>query len=284
LPVLETLRRLRHGPLSRFDRVWVPLGRLARFVIAALPRSTVKQRIGPFGPFRLDAHFAFSNFEAWGQGHNNGFLATIEACRGKDCVFDIGGHIGLVTLPMSRVVSPAGRVFSFEPGEANLDFLRFHLARNGAANVEVVDALVGDSDGWTDFFEQSGATGQNSVVLKKNHEAYQRVRRRQVSLDRFCADSGLRPEIIKVDVEGAELAVLRGARETLRRDRPTLFLSVHPTELRLLGESTESLMREIDDLGYVCLEIDGKPVSAFRLAEYLMLPKEQASGHAAQRD
>lgn len=283
MPALETLRRLRHGPLSRFDRIWVSLGRLARFVIAALPRSTVKQRIGPFGPFRLDAHFAFSNFAAWGQGHNNGFLATVEACRGKDCVFDIGGHIGLVTLPMSRAVAPAGRVFSFEPGEANLDYLRFHLARNDAANVEVVDALVGDSDGCVDFFEQSGATGQNSVVLKKNPEAYQRVRRRQVSLDKFCTDRELRPEIIKVDVEGAELAVLRGAREILRRDRPTLFLSVHPTELRLLDESVDSLMREIDDLGYVCLEIDGGPVGAFRLAEYLMLPKEQARGHAEQR-
>ncbi len=284
MPVLETLRRLRHGPLSRFDRIWVSLGRLARFVIAALPRSTVKQRIGPFGPFRLDAYFAFSNFSAWGQGHNNGFLATVEACRGKNCIFDIGGHIGLVTLPMSRVVSPAGRVFSFEPGKANLEFLRFHLARNNATNVEVVDTLVGDSDGWMDFFEQSGAAGQNSVVLKKNQEAYQRVRRRQVTLDRFCADSELRPEVIKVDVEGAELAVLRGARETLRRNRPTLFLSVHPTELRLLGESVDSLMHEIEDLGYVCLEIGGEPVAAFRLAEYLMLPKEQASGPAKQRD
>ena len=284
MQVLETLRHLRHGRLSRFDRVWVPLGRLARFVIAALPRSTVEQRIGPFGPFRLHSHFAFSDFAAWGQGHNNGFLATVEACRGKDCVFDIGGHIGLVTLPMSRVVSPAGRVVSFEPGQANLEFLRFHLARNGAANVEVVDALVGDADGSTDFFEQSGPTGQNSVVVKKNPDAYRRVRRRQISLDQFCADSGLRPEIIKVDVEGAELAVLRGARNTLRRDRPTLFLSVHPAELSLLGESVDSLMREIDDLGYVCLEIDGEPVSAFRLAEYLMLPKEQTSGHAEQRD
>ena len=283
MPLLETLRRLRHGPLSRFGRGWVLLGRMARFVISALPRSTVKQRIGPFGPFRLDSHFAFSDFAAWGQGHNNGFLATIEACRGKDCVFDIGGHIGLVTLPMSRVVAPAGRVFTFEPGLANLEFLRFHLARNDATNVEVIDALVGDSDGCTDFFEQRGATGQNSVVLKKNPEAYRRVRRRQVSLDRFCADGGLRPQIIKVDVEGAELAVLRGARQILRRDRPTLFLSVHPAELRLLGESVDSLMREIDDVGYVCLEIDGKPVGSFRLAEYLMLPKEQASGHAVQR-
>lgn len=274
MPVLETLRHLRHGRLARFNRVWLILGRIARFGLARMPRSTVAQKIGPFGPFRLDSHFAFSNFEAWGEGHNNGFLATVEACRGRDCVFDIGGHIGLVTLPVSQMVSPGGRVFCFEPGIANLEYLRFHLSRNQVQNVEVIDALVGDVDGEVDFFEQAGATGQNSVVVKKNPEAYTRVRRQQVTLDAFCAARDLHPQIIKIDVEGAELAVLRGARDILRRDRPTLFLSVHPAELGLLGESVDKLMHEIEELGYVCVEIDGTPVQTYRLAEYLMLPKE----------
>lgn len=278
MPVLETLRQLRHGRLARFDRSWLMLGRMARFILARMPRSTAAQKIGPFGPFRLDSHFAFSNFAAWGEGHNNGFIATVEASRGKDCVLDVGGHIGLVTLPVSQMVAPGGRVFCFEPGKANLEYLRFHLSRNGVRNVEVIDALVGEVEGEVDFFEQAGATGQNSVVVKKNPEAYAQVRRRQVTLDGFCAARDLHPQVIKIDVEGAELAVLRGARETLRRERPTLFLSVHPTELGLLGESIDKLMHEIDELGYVCLEIDGTPVQAYRLAEYLMLPKEHTSG------
>jgi len=252
-------------------------------VIARLPRRTVAQQIGPYGPFKLDARFAFSNFANWGRGHNNGFVAAVEESRGKACVFDIGGHIGLVTLPISRVIIPSGRVICFEPAEANLDFLRFHLARNEATNVEVVDALVGDRDCWTEFYEQDGATGQNSLVIKKNLDAYRRVNRRQITLDWFCTEHGLHPQVIKVDVEGAELAVLRGARAVLGRDRPVLFLSVHPTELSLLGESTDALMREIDDLGYVCREIDGREVSEFRLAEYRMMPKEHVSGQTQKR-
>lgn len=277
LPVLRTLRQLRHGPLARLEPIWLPLGRLARWTLARLPRSTVAQHIGPFGPFRLDSHFAFSDFASWGDGHNNGFVVMVESCRDKSCVLDIGGHIGLVTLPVSRVLAPGGQVVTFEPGAANLEYLRFHLRENAIDNVEIVDALVGDSDGTVTFYEQAGATGQNSVVVKKNAETYSRVERPQVTLDGFCAARDLRPEIIKIDVEGAELAVLRGAREMLCRDRPLLFLSVHPTELGLLGETIEDLVREIDDLGYVCREIDGTPVKQFRLAEYLMLPKESTT-------
>jgi FkbM family methyltransferase len=288
LSLLKTVRWLRHGPFARLEFIWLPLGRLARSIIAAMPRSTVAQQIGPYGPFQLDSRFAFSDFEAWGSGHNNGFLALVEACRGKNCVLDIGGHIGLVTLPVSSVLAPSGTVYTFEPAEANLDFLRFHVRKNDANNAEIVDSLIGDTEGLTQFFEQSGATGQNSLVVKKNAELYQKVQRRQTTLDRFCADHDIAPEVIKIDVEGAELAVLRGARETLRRSKPVIFLSVHPTELGLLGESIDALRLEIETSGYICREIDGKEdgkeVVRFRLAEYLMLPKENAVGHAAKRD
>ncbi len=271
--MLKFVRYLRHGPLSRFGGLWLFLGRLARRLIAILPRSTVSHKIGGYGPFQMDSHFAFSDFANWGEGHNNAFPALIEACRDKHCVLDIGGHIGLVALPMSQAVAPGGRVFCFEPGAANLEFLRFHLTRNNAANVEVVESLVGDSDGETEFFEQDGATGQNSIVVKKNYDAYRRVRRRQVTLDTFCTAHDLHPEVVKIDVEGAEISVLRGAHNTLRRDRPVIFLSVHPAELELLGESTENLMREIDAIGYDCHEVDGSPVERFRLAEYLVTPR-----------
>ncbi|MEC9369126.1 MAG: FkbM family methyltransferase [Pseudomonadota bacterium] len=233
----------------------------------------VSQSIGKFGPFLLDGEFAFSDFANWGGGHNRGFDACVEASRGKTCVFDVGAHIGLVTLPMSSALAEGGRVFAFEPAVANLGYLRRHLALNGIGNVEVVEALVGSEvcDGVA-FYEQPRAAGQNSQVIKKNPKAYRETRRRQVTLDGFCRERDIAPDLIKIDVEGAEIGVLEGARDVLTRHRPVVFLSVHPVEIGLMGRSLEDLKRLIVEFGYECREIGGAPVTSFRLDEYVLAP------------
>lgn len=274
MSLLTSLRKLRHGPLRRAEAVWRPLGQLYRGTVAALPVDvTTQQSIGGYGPFRLSAHFAFSDFHHWGADHNNGFRALIEACRGADCVFDVGAHIGLVCLPASRLVTPGGRIYAFEPANANLRYLRSHLRANAIGNVEVVPTLVGAFDAEEiAFFEQAGPTGMNSVVRPRSGGDYRTVSRRQVSLDRFCADRGLRPAVVKIDVEGAECSVIEGAREMLRTVRPKVFLSVHPGHLAVLGQDESRLMELAASVGYVIEELDGSPVRTFRLAEYLMRP------------
>ncbi len=138
----------------------------------------------------------------------------------------------------------------------------------------MTDALVGATESAAvQFFEQPRAAGQNAIVIKKNPELYEATRRRQVTLDGYCEAHGLTPEVIKIDVEGGEIAVLEGARETLRRARPTIYLSVHPTELGLLGHGPDALARLIDDLGYACRDVDGGVVDSFRLDEYIMSPQ-----------
>ena len=274
MDVISGLRKLRHGPLKSLERYWLPLGRTyrglnSRFGIV----GSVEHRIGPYGPFKLDSQFAFSDFERWGSGHNRGFQRCIEACRGKRCVFDVGAHIGLVTLPMGASVAEGGRVYSFEPAAANLRHLRAHLARNHAANVTVVEALVGAEEfAAVRFYERPDADGQNSIVVKKNPESYGETEHPQVTLDGFCRTHGLAPEVIKIDVEGGEIGVLEGAREILSAYRPIVFLSVHPTELSLLGHAPDSLARLIEKLGYSCRDVDGNPVARFGLDEYILEP------------
>lgn len=271
--ILAGLRRMRHGPLRRFSWLWRMLRPLQRMAVTWLPGQKVSQKLGPYGPFRFDSHFAFSNFQHWGGDHNNGFVALVEACRGKQCVLDIGGHVGLVAIPISRVMAPGGKVYTFEPAAMNLHFLHRHLELNRIDNVEVISALVGDREGEIVFYEHFEQSGLNSVVLKKNHEHFAQTKRPQLVLDSFCEARGLEPEVIKIDVEGGEMGVLRGARKILARFQPTIYLSVHPKELALLGASTEELVALIDSIGYVCREMDGRPVERFRLAEYLLVPR-----------
>lgn len=234
----------------------------------------ITTRIGPYGPFHLNGLFAFSDFEQWGRGHNNGFVACVEACRGKRCVLDVGAHIGLVSLSAASVLAPGGRVYCFEPAEANRRLLESHVAINRSSGViEIIPHLVGDEDrDGVNFFESDEPTGMNSVVVTKNPQAYQLRFKRQITIDTFCATHKLAPEILKIDVEGAELAVLRGGRRTLARHRPSIFLSVHPRALSLLGESGGDLKALIRELDYECRHIDGSPVDEFALREYLLLP------------
>lgn len=91
-----------------------------------------------------------------------------------------------------------------------------------------------------------------------------------MSLDKFCTRHALAPEIIKIDVEGAEMEVLLGVADILRQYRPTIFFSVHPTELGLPGHSVEELRAVMHELGYKCRNMEGTPVGTLGFAEYLL--------------
>ncbi|MEK9832638.1 MAG: FkbM family methyltransferase [Rhodospirillaceae bacterium] len=274
MSVVAALRRLRHGPLRFLSPVWTPLGNLYRGWLARSGSSyTVNHQIGSYGPFRLSGEFAFSDFGNWGGAHNSGFEFCIEASRGKKCVLDIGAHIGLVALPLSQVVAPGGRVFAFEPAQANRETLLRHLEINGIGNVEVIDRLVGDAD-VPDIllYEHDGVSGMNTRAPVKDGDAYRETRHGQCSLDAFCRERGIRPDVIKIDVEGAEFAVLEGARDILAEARPLLVVSVHPQHLAALGRDANELHALAAASGYTVSDTDGNPVETFQLDEYVLQP------------
>jgi FkbM family methyltransferase len=274
--VIATLRRLRHGPLRSLDPMWVALGRLYRWLFRVLGvHRPVTSRIGPYGPFRLDGMFVFSNFENWGGGHNDAFELAVEACRGKRCVLDVGAHIGLVALPMASVVGAQGRVVCFEPAQANRKLLMEHAALNGLSNIEVVSALVGAEPlSAVRFFEMDKPTGMNTMAVPKNPKGYHESQCRQISLDSFCTDRGIVPDVIKIDVEGAEIGVLRGARDVLRRFRPLIFLSVHPREIAGLNGSIGDLISLVAELGYELRDTKGREPARLELREYVLTPRQ----------
>jgi len=218
----------------------------------------------------LDGYFAFSDFKSWGVGHNNGFEACVEACRNAKCFIDIGAHIGLVTLPAAKVMEGRGEVHAFEPSAANLVFLKRHVEVNYLRNVRITSALVGDENILVDFFETDYPNGQNSKVSTSRITTYRQFKRQQLTLDQYVLQNRIQPEIIKIDVEGAETAVLKGARETLNLYKPLIFLSIHPTELAETPDGLAGLVGLIHECGYKCYELNGSEAVQFRLSEYLL--------------
>ena len=278
MSVLSAVRRARHGRLKGLDPVWRVLGAGYRRAVQRVGhRFPVTTMIGGYGPFRIHPHFAFMELDRWGGDHNAGFSACVEAARGASCVLDVGAHVGFVSLPLSGAVDPAGRVIAFEPATANARILRQHLEWNRCTNVEVVESLVGASSGEVEFHEMDEPTGMNSVMVKKAHARYRTTTRPQVTVDDVCAERNCHPELIKIDVEGAEIEVLGGATRVLAEDRPTLFLSVHPTQLELLGSSVAELVALLDHAGYAITEIDGSAPNAVVGGEYVVRPVRPAA-------
>jgi FkbM family methyltransferase len=143
-----------------------------------------------------------------------------------DIVFDVGANVGFYTLLASALVGPRGRVVVFEPLPRNLRYLRQHLTRNHVDNVTVVEAAVADRTADVRFEEgPSHAMGHISGKGLLQVQA--------VSLDEMVlAGKVPPPAVVKIDVEGAEGLVLKGALEMLSLYHPAIFLATHSEELR----------------------------------------------------
>lgn len=230
--------------------------------------------IGSFGPFKIDGYFSFSDFKSWGGKHNNGFKKCVSMAKDKKCFVDIGAHIGLVTLPVSRAM-PNGIILSIEPSDINRHYLNRHLELNNISNVEVLNCVVADEHASINFHEANEPCGMNSTHPKKALAGMRSSIKEQKTLDQICAERSLLPDLIKIDVEGAEIKVLRGAKVTLSKGRPHIFLSVHPTEIALQGGSLEELQSVIDEFDYKVTTINSENFSGFKLSEYLLVPKEE---------
>ena len=222
--------------------------------------------------FKLDYTFGLHKYDEFGNKHNSGFKKWLESCRGRFVVFDIGAHIGLYSLPASQVIDRSGKVYAFEPSSANCHYLRKHMVYNCCQNVVIEPVLVGkEPREAVPFQENPKADAMNALIVQKNPGLYRQVERRQVSLDDYCYRQHIFPEVIKIDVEGAEVQVIEGGQRLLKEKHPVIFLSVHPSRIVLLKDSVEKLVRLIKGLDYTITDTEGRPVDDdLKFGEYIL--------------
>jgi FkbM family methyltransferase len=147
------------------------------------------------------------------------------AVRPGMVIYDLGANVGFYSLLASSLTGASGRVFSFEPAERNLVYLRRHIARNRVANCVVWPVAVGGHESTAHFSAGSGPC--------EGHLASEGTPVRVVALDPLIASGELPPpQLIKCDIEGAELDALHGARSALELFRPKIFLATHGAEMR----------------------------------------------------
>jgi FkbM family methyltransferase len=170
---------------------------------------------------------------------------------------DVGAHIGYYTLKAARRVGPAGRVVAVEPNPAILEELRENLAQSGASRVVSVEPVAcADRRSKVDLFVSPRSNTGTASLSRENASQAGDVTGR-VSVDALPLDDIVerldlsRVDVVKMDIEGAELLALRGATRTLARLRPVLVLEVMDRQLRNMGASEQELVAHLRDAGYV---------------------------------
>lgn len=175
--------------------------------------------------------------------------------RPGDVVFDVGANLGAYTLLFAQWVGPAGKVVAFEPAPAAATGLRRLVALNDLRErVEIVETAVSGAVG-TAQFASDGSSGANALV-NVPHGSRGVISVPTTSLDAFCDAHRLRPDVIKIDVEGEELDVLRGARQTLSRPSIQVFLELHPSAWASRGITAASIRGELESLGLAAEPLD----------------------------
>ena len=137
-------------------------------------------------------------------------------------VLDIGGNIGGLATAFSKL-APQGRVFTFEPNPQMWPTLYQTLELNGCDNVTIIPlACFSNSLTLETFYSEPGHYKAGSRLGNPIAGA-RRFEVMTVSVDDFCSRNSLRPDFIKIDVEGAEIHVLKSAQETIRLHRPAFI-------------------------------------------------------------
>jgi FkbM family methyltransferase len=174
---------------------------------------------------------------------------------------DIGAHIGEYTLLAAKAVGPTGQVHAFEPQTELAALIERSAQMNDFHNVTVNASAVSDRIGQQRFTIRRDLSC-SSLSQADSYGDHRILSRRCVpvdTLDHYCLTRGIQPHVVKVDVEGAELSVLKGAARLLARpgpDAPTWILEFSHDNYARHGITGEEFERRLTETGYRLYEID----------------------------
>jgi len=177
--------------------------------------------------------------------------ALLPLVEPDDMCVDVGANVGIYTVLLAKRAA-AGHVAAFEPVPLNRDLLRLNLTLNGIENASVAGTPLSEREGEVEFtvsadgaFSSLRSTGRKPDARKLRLEAS--------TLDRAFAAGGRRVAILKIDVEGAELLVLRGGEEILKRPdlRPrAVMVELNATNQRAFGYTPADVVDFLRRRGY----------------------------------
>jgi FkbM family methyltransferase len=172
--------------------------------------------------------------------------------RGGDVALDVGANIGWYSLLLDRLAQPGADIFAFEPDPENYGFLLENLRVNAARHVTAIDAAAGDTPGTMTLNRYKRSNGGRHTLVPGGNTSGGTVPVRVTTLSQFWEERGLadRPlRFLKIDVEGYEYFVLKGAQQLLQRCA-CVSLEFSASGMRSCGLDPGPVIDLIEDAGF----------------------------------
>lgn len=185
-------------------------------------------------------------------------------------IYDVGANVGFISMIAARLTGPQGRVVCFEPLPSNVRQIQYNAALNNFSHVTVREEAMSDEEGQGCFevtdFPTTGRLMNDNLHPESTGKLNVRVRR----LDAVVAEAKLPlPDLIKMDVEGAEVNVLEGASQTLATARPLMLIELHGTN--------RAVAHALEEQGYTAHVLCSRVpiVDAYWNARVVAVPRER---------
>jgi FkbM family methyltransferase len=209
-------------------------------------------------PFRIDPRYRNQlgkNYEA-----DVAHFLSERINPGAIC-FDVGANVGAYVLQLAHWTGPTGRVVGFEPNPLAVEVLSAHVQFNGFEPIVTIEkSAVGSSSGTTTMY-CSAADGMSRLAEQnKLLDSAERITVPMITVDDFCARTGLEPDWVLIDIEGFELAALRGTARTIEkcRGRLGLVVEIHPALWDSAGINRSDVERFLTETGLRAIPLNGQ--------------------------
>lgn len=184
----------------------------------------------------------------------------INIARGKSCFFDVGASRGVYSSIFTKINSN-GISCAFEGATLSCLAIKELAEKNFVTDrIKVNECMVGDHDG-KDFFSLENC----GYIQVLENESIEKVEKKIITLDSFCTKNSLTPDIIKIDVEGYELEVIRGAQTILEKYSPIILLELHLSYLDRRGIFPHQILNLLTDKNYKLYTLAGKPIGLSKI-------------------
>lgn len=151
-------------------------------------------------------------------------------------VIDVGANIGYYTILLADKVGKTGRVYAFEPDKINFEILKKNIEANNLKNVEIINAAVGSKTGKIKLHKSKENLGDHKLYGDDKEIEEVKI----IKLDEFIKE---KVDVIKVDTQGWEPEVIKGAKKIIAKNRPIMFLEYSPASYKIAKLDGQKMMK-----------------------------------------